>query len=117
MKIGEVSQQLGIPASTIRYYEQVGLIERQSRVAGKRSFNGKALSMLQFVKLAQSAGFSIRETKTLLDNYSADPSRGGLWRDFAEAKQSTIRLQIKSLEQCVQAAALHPRNEPRNNRD
>ena len=52
VKIGDVSEQLGIPASTIRYYEQVGLIDQQQRVAGRRAFNEKALYMLQFVQLA-----------------------------------------------------------------
>ena len=99
MKIGDVSEQLGIPASTIRYYEQVGLIDQQQRVAGRRAFNEKALYMLQFVQLAQAAGFSIAETKLLLDNYANDPGPGGLWKGFAETKQNSIRQQIKTLEQ------------------
>ena len=99
MKIGDVAEQLGIPASTIRYYEQVGLIDQQQRVAGRRVFNDKALFMLQFVQLAQTAGFSIAETKSLLDNYANDPSPRGLWKGFAETKQNSIRQQIKNLEQ------------------
>ena len=123
MKIGEVSEQLGMPPSTIRYYEQVGLIERQHRVAGKRQFNNKAVFMLQFVQLAQAAGFTITETKSLLDTYAEDPSPGGMWKRFAETKRSGIQQQIKqlqqmdriltklikcecdSLEQCVQSAS------------
>ncbi len=99
MKIGDVSAQLGIPASTIRYYERVGLIEEQQRVAGRRAFNDKALFMLQFVQLAQAAGFSIAEIKSLLDNHENDPGPRGLWKGFAETKQNSIRQQIKTLEQ------------------
>ena len=99
MKIGEVSEQLGLPASTIRYYEQVGLIERQARVAGRRQFTKKALFMLQFVQLAQAAGFSIAEIKSLLDNYAQDPSPAGLWSHFAEIKRTDIRQQIQQLQQ------------------
>jgi len=99
VKIGDVSAQLGIPASTIRYYERVGLIEAQRRVAGRRAFNDKALFMLQFVQLAQAAGFSIAEIKSLLDNYANDPGPRGLWKGFAETKQNSVRQQIKTLEQ------------------
>ena len=66
MKIGEVARRLGVPASTIRYYEREGLIERQHRVSGRRQFDERALLMLQFAQLAQAAGFTIAETKGLL---------------------------------------------------
>ena len=97
MKIGEVSEQLGIASSAIRYYEQVGLIDRQGRVAGRREFNQKAVFMLQFVQLAQAAGFTISEIKTLLDNYSEDPGPAGMWKEGALTKQASIREQIKAL--------------------
>ena len=62
MQIGDVARKLDMPASTIRYYEKVGLIERQQRVSGRRQFNDRALFALRFVQLAQAAGFTIGET-------------------------------------------------------
>ena len=99
MRIGMVSDRLGVPASTIRYYEKVGLIERQHRVSGRREFNDRALLVLQFVQLAQSAGFTIAETRALLESYVDDPSPAGMWQPFAQAKRGSIREQIKSLRQ------------------
>ena len=99
MNIGDVSQRLGMPASTIRYYEKEGLIERQSRVSGRRKFNDQALVGLQFVRLAQAAGFTIAETKSLLESHRHDPSPAGLWRPFVEQKQASIKQQIKDLQQ------------------
>lgn len=99
MNIGDVSQRLGMPASTIRYYEKEGLIEYQARVSGRRKFDDQAIVTLQFVQLAQAAGFTITETKSLLENHRQDPSRTGLWRPLVEQKQASIQQQIKDLQQ------------------
>ncbi len=99
MQIGEVAERLGIPASTIRYYEKMGLIETQPRVSGRRSFDERAIFALRFVQLAQTAGFTVAEMKSLLESYAEDPSPGGMWTSLAEGKRATIRQQIKSLKQ------------------
>ena len=99
MQIGDVARKLDMPASTIRYYEKVGLIERQQRVSGRRQFNDRALFALRFVQLAQAAGFTIGETKSLLESYAKDPSSTGIWKPFAETKQLEVRQQIDTLQQ------------------
>ena len=99
MNIGDVSQRLGMPASTIRFYEKEGLIEHQPRISGRRNFNDQALVALQFVQLAQAAGFSIAETKSLLENHKQDPSCKGLWMPLVEKKQANIKQQINDLQQ------------------
>lgn len=98
MKIGELASQLGIPASTIRYYEQVGLIEAPPRVSGRREYGDSAVYALEFVRLSQAAGFSIAETKSLLDAYAADQSATGAWQAIAMQKQAKVREQIQSLQ-------------------
>ena len=99
MRIGMVAERLGVPASTIRYYEKVGLVERQHRISGRRDFDTRSMLVLQFVQLAQAAGFTLAETKALLQSYSSDPGPAGMWQPFAEAKRVSIREQIKRLKQ------------------
>jgi len=99
MKIGDVSAKLSMPASTIRYYEKVGLIEPQQRISGRREFDDRALFALEFVRLSQAAGFTIAETKSLLDAYASDPGDTGAWKSQAQLKRSEIRRQIKELKQ------------------
>ena len=98
MKIGTVSERLGLRASTIRYYEKIGLLKPQARVSGRRDFDDQALLTLQFVQIARAAGFSIEEIKALLSAYAADPSQPGKWRPFAEAKRASVRRQINDLK-------------------
>lgn len=96
-RIGAVAARLGMPASTIRYYEKIGLIERQRRVSGRRTFDARAVQMLRFVQLAQAAGFSIAEIKGLRDSYAKDPSPAGMWQPFAEARRAAVRQQVRRL--------------------
>ena len=98
MKIGDVARELGIPTSTIRYYEQVGLLEPQRRVSGRRAIDDLAVLTLRFIQLAQAAGFSIAEMRTLQDDYSADPHAGRMWRTLAGEKRSAVRAQITALK-------------------
>ena len=99
MKIGDVSTKLGMPASTIRYYEKIGLIDPQRRISGRRGFDDSALFALEFVRLSQAAGFTIAETKSLRDAYADDPSPAGIWKSLADGKRSAIRAQIEELKQ------------------
>ena len=99
MRIGEVAESLGIPASTIRYYERVGLIGVPERVSGRRSFGQSELTMLKFIKLAQAAGFSISEIRNLCAEYSTNPSPSGVWTSFAKEKQQEVQDQIEALSQ------------------
>jgi len=98
LKIGEVAKQLGIPASTIRYYEKKGLIKAPERVSGKREFSDHIVVTLRFIQLCQAAGFTISEIKSLLEHYMANPSKGGLWQPAVETKRKEVQKQIEELK-------------------
>ena len=75
MNIGEVAERSGLPAKTIRYYEDVGLIPRPGRSdAGYRQYTERDLATLRFVQRARSLGFSVKEVSALLTLWF-DPSR------------------------------------------
>lgn len=99
MRIGEVSKQLGIPASTIRYYEKNGLIKPPKRISGNREFSKSALVTLRFIQLCQATGFTINEIQKILEQHRQDSSQGGLWQPAVEKKRNEIRNQIDELIQ------------------
>ena len=127
MKIGDVAQRLGIPSSTIRYYEKKGLISPPERVSGKREFNSSTLLRLRFIQLCQAAGFTIGEILSLVEDYKSDPSKNGLWQPAVDNKRTEIQSKINelnrvdavldelvkcrcsSIEQCVGQALQDPR--------
>jgi DNA-binding transcriptional MerR regulator len=68
MKIGELAERTGIPASTIRYYEKENLLPKAQRGAnGYRVYQDSALERLDLIQLGQKLGFSLEAIRTVLD--------------------------------------------------
>lgn len=61
MDISEVSRRSGLPASTLRHYEQVGLIRSVGRNGLRRVFLPRVMEQLALVALGRDAGFSLGE--------------------------------------------------------
>lgn len=99
MKIGELAQHLGVAASAIRYYEKEGLIEAPERVSGQRIYNSSALSSLKLIQLAQAAGFTISEIKTLIDGYAEGKPLSDGWYDLAVQKKVKVEQKIVELQE------------------
>jgi MerR family transcriptional regulator, redox-sensitive transcriptional activator SoxR len=90
MSIGEVARSAGVRPSALRYYESVGLLPPPERTNGRRRYDGevlrKVLDRLAVVRVAQQAGFTISEIRTLLNGYSEDTPPSERWRFLAEEK-------------------------------
>ena len=99
MKIGELAQNLGIAASAIRYYEKEGLIDAPERVSGQRVYNSSVLSSLKLIQLAQAAGFTISEIKTLIDGYAEGKALSDGWVEMATKKQVEVEQKIVELQE------------------
>jgi DNA-binding transcriptional MerR regulator len=61
MDIGEVAKASGVPASTLRYYEEKGLISSSGRYGLRRLFAAGVLERLALIALGRAAGFSLDE--------------------------------------------------------
>ncbi|QPF76484.1 helix-turn-helix domain-containing protein [Roseateles sp. DAIF2] len=61
MDITEVSQRSGVPASTLRFYEDKGLIRSIGRQGLKRLFEPAVLERLALIALGRAAGFALDE--------------------------------------------------------
>lgn len=61
LDISDVARRSGIPASTLRFYEEKGLIASVGRRGLKRLFETAVLERLALVSLAQASGFSLAE--------------------------------------------------------
>jgi MerR family redox-sensitive transcriptional activator SoxR len=61
LDIAQVARRTGQPASTLRYYEEKGLIASIGRRGLKRMFDPSVLERLALIALGQAAGFSLDE--------------------------------------------------------
>jgi len=75
MNIGDVALATGLPAKTIRYYEEIGLIRPLRGANGYRRFRDGDAHKLRFLAHARSLGFSIEDCRDLL----------ALWEDRGRA--------------------------------
>ena len=81
MNTGDVADLSGLPAKTIRYYEDIGLVEPLRSTNGYRSFRQSDVHKLAFLGRARALGFTIEDCRSLLKLY-ADTDRAS-----AEVKQ------------------------------
>lgn len=98
MKIGELEARSGASRHTLRYYEQIGLISPLRQANKYRVYTAQTLQDLDFIRRAQSMGFSLGEIGEILDaqrNKLIDCADGAklIEKKMAEIKQKIANLQ------------------------
>ena len=94
LTIGEVARRSGVAATTLRYYEQIGLVAPPARVGGQRRYDEAVLARLEIIGLCKSAGFALDEIQLLFaDDVPGRPAS----RALAQVKLAEIDAQLESL--------------------
>ncbi|MCC5971006.1 MAG: Cu(I)-responsive transcriptional regulator [Pararhodobacter sp.] len=88
MNIGQAAAASGLPAKTIRYYEEIGLIRPMRDTNGYRAFAQADIHKLAFLARSRALGFTIEECRALL----------GLYEDESRASEDVKRLAQEHLE-------------------
>jgi MerR family copper efflux transcriptional regulator len=97
MNISEAAGRVGLPAKTIRYYEDIGLVAPQRDQNGYRAFQARDLHALTFLARARSLGFSIEDCRALLHLYQ-DPARASAdVKDIARSHLGRIDAKLAEL--------------------
>ena len=86
MTIGDVARRTRLNTSAIRYYERLGLLPEPVRERGQRRYGQEILTRLAVVRMAQEAGFSLEEVRTLLSGYPEGTPAWERWADLARRK-------------------------------
>ncbi|MGC8511282.1 MAG: heavy metal-responsive transcriptional regulator [Acidimicrobiales bacterium] len=113
MKIGELASRTGVPVKTLRYYEQIGVIDHPARTSsGYREYDDEVIDRLAFIRASQSVGFTLGEIREVL----AFRDRGDVpcghvlellrqHREESERRIAALELVRKSLDDLVDRAA------------
>ena len=102
MRISELADSVGVPASTVRYYERVGLMASPARTAsGYRDYSEDAATQLLFITRARRMGLSCEQITALIPlwagtNCSAAHDRVAL---LIQEKQAEIADRVAELKQ------------------
>ncbi len=91
LKIGQVAKQAGVAVGALRYYESLGLLQSERGANGYRYYSTEAVHQVQFIKKAQTLGFSLEDIGEVLAVYQ----QGGVPCEFV---QSLLNEKIQQLE-------------------
>lgn len=98
MKIKEAAARTGVPAKTIRYYEQIGVIHPPGRAGnGYRDYDEKDLQALRFLRQARGLGFSQKDSAALLSLYHDQSRTSAVVKQFALKRLQEIDRKIADL--------------------
>lgn len=107
MRIGELASRLGIPASTIRYYEQIGLLRSPARSAnGYRHYSKEAETRIRQIQTASQLGFPL-DTVRMLFSTDEKNVRGKAVEQIAirlreiESMQAHLKKQRQGLQELL----------------
>ncbi|MCL4743697.1 MAG: heavy metal-responsive transcriptional regulator [Phycisphaerales bacterium] len=75
LTIGQLAKAVGVPTSSVRFYERRGLLKTVRRSPGNyRLYGGATLERLRFIRAAQVAGFTLKDIGLLLNFRDGDVS-------------------------------------------
>ena len=97
MTIGALASKADIPASTIRYWERIGILSKPARSGGQRRYLPEAVHQIAVLRLAQACGFRLEEMRHLLHGFRPGVSVSRRWEEMVKHKQCEIDEQIKQL--------------------
>ena len=96
--IGEVAEQLGVSAHTLRYYEKIQLLAPVAKTpSGQRSYSDADIARVQFIKRAQRMHFSLDEIRALIELDKADLVEKPHAQSLVREKVADIEDSLKDL--------------------
>jgi MerR family redox-sensitive transcriptional activator SoxR len=90
LSISEVARQYGIPASTLRYYERIGVLLPAHRVGGRRSYDEAALRRLALIRRARQSGFRLTEIRELFSGFEPGTPASRRWQQLSARKLAEL---------------------------
>ncbi|AXB41406.1 MerR family transcriptional regulator [Amycolatopsis albispora] len=105
LSIGELSERTGVPASALRYYDELGLVRPVARAAGRRRYAASAVRDVSVILFFREIGFSLAEIGRFLSG-----RRQGR-QELIEHKLAELAEQQRRIE-AARAALEHGRRCP-----
>ena len=99
MKIAEVSNQYGLSADTLRYYERIGLLPSVTRNAsGVRDYGEQDCARVQFVKCMRGAGVSIEALIEYMQLFEQGEHTAAARKTLLEEQRELVEKRIADMQ-------------------
>ncbi|WP_317450927.1 MerR family transcriptional regulator [Alkalibacillus aidingensis] len=100
--ISELANKFHVSTRTIRYYEEIGLIQPRRNQSGHRIFSKKEEIQLQLISRGKKYGFNLDEIREMIHLFDKDPTgKEQLKRtiEYGEEKLSEVNQRMEELRQ------------------
>lgn len=104
LDIGEVAERSGVAPSTLRYYEEIGLISSLWRRGLRRQFDGNVLLKLSLIAMGKAAGFSLEEIAGMFGRDGRPEIPRDQLRERADALQQQM-VELRTLRDVLRHVA------------
>lgn len=98
LTIGKLAKAAGVGVETVRFYERKGLVQQPAKAGAFRLYGEDAATRIRFIRRAQELGFTLKETKGLVQLHQSKASCYAV-RKKSEEKIAEIEAKIADLEQ------------------
>ncbi|KXJ54203.1 MAG: Cu(I)-responsive transcriptional regulator [Thalassospira sp. Nap_22] len=98
MNISDAATECGLPAKTIRYYEDIGLVSPGRLANGYRDYDENDLHKLRFLQRARGLGFSVEDCRVLLSLYEDRNRASSDVKEIAKTHLAEIERKIAELQ-------------------
>jgi MerR family copper efflux transcriptional regulator len=98
MNISDAAVECGLPAKTIRYYEDIGLVSPGRLANGYRDYDEDDLHKLRFLQRARGLGFSVEDCRVLLSLYGDRNRASADVKKIAKTHLDEIERKIAELQ-------------------
>ena len=99
--IGQVSEMLHLPVSTLRYYDKEGLFPNLERSSGIRRFSDKEIEALRVIECLKKSGVEIKDIKVFMEWCSQGSSTYSQRRDFFLRQKEIAENEIRKMEKVL----------------
>jgi MerR family copper efflux transcriptional regulator len=107
LPIGEVARRFGVAVSTLRYYDELGLLEPAERRGSGRHYGTPQLERLALIQMLQDADLTLDEIAELI----AGPDNGRMWIEVLDTRLDELDRQIERIH-AARATLTHMRQCP-----
>src|SRR5262249_677869 len=98
LSISEVARQIGVRASTIRYYEQIGILLPPERVGGQRRYEASILKRLAVIQHARQVGFSLQKIRPLFFGFRDNTPPSERWQKMNSKKLDELNALARDIK-------------------
>jgi len=98
MNIQHAAERSGLPVKTLRYYDEINLVQPGRAENGYRDYGDVEIHKLRFLSRARSLGFSLDDCRQLLSLYEDKNRTSASVKEIAQSKIKEIDIKLEELQ-------------------